>query len=236
MPVPACPTAPLSPDLPLGQDPAERVPIPNAVAAIEAILREPRRVLYQLQQPGAAGLAASLMFLAVACGLVYGLIMGTFSGGEQLWAAPVKTAAGLVASGLICLPSLYIFACLSGSRGRLVSVFGLLTGLLALATVLLIGFAPVAWIFSQSTLSVTAMGALHILFWMISAYFGLRFLRAGFMHLGARRASAIEIWSLIFLLVSLQMTTALRPLVGSGQTLLPIEKKFFITHWIDSMK
>ena len=35
--------------------------------------------------------------------------------------------------------------------------------------------------------------------------------------------------------LSLQMTTALRPLVGTADTLLPREKKFFAVHWIDSI-
>jgi hypothetical protein len=32
------------------------------------------------------------------------------------------------------------------------------------------------------------------------------------------------------------MTTALRPLVGQADTVLPTEKKFFITHWGDCLK
>jgi len=32
------------------------------------------------------------------------------------------------------------------------------------------------------------------------------------------------------------MTTALRPIVGTADTLLPEEKKFFLSHWGDSIK
>ena len=120
------------------------------------------------------------------CSLIYGVVVGTFSGGTQLWAAPVKIAAGLMISALICLPSLYIFTCLGGSQARLVEVFGLLAGLLMLMTILLIGFAPVAWIFSQSTESLAWMGTLHLIFWFIATIFGLRFLEAGFSHSNAR--------------------------------------------------
>ena len=41
---------------------------------------------------------------------------------------------------------------------------------------------------------------------------------------------------IIFLLVVLQMTTALRPIVGKGTTFLPEEKKFFLTHWGECLK
>src|SRR6202007_2830304 len=105
--------------------------------------------------------------------LVYGVVAGTFSGGPQLWIAPAKIALGLMISATICLPSLYIFTCLSGSQARLVEVCGLLSGLLLLMTILLIGFAPVAWIFSQSTDSAMWMGTLHLCFWFIATGFGL---------------------------------------------------------------
>ena len=222
--------------LPLGEDPAEQIPIPNALAAVEAILRQPRRVMFQLRQPGAGRLIAALLLSALICGLGYGLVVGTFSGGAQLWAAPVKIAAGLLITALICLPSLYIFSCLGGSRARLPEIFGLVAGLLSLMTVLLVGFAPVAWVFSQSTQSVAVMGALHLVFWFIATCFGLRFLCAGFVQLTARSDSGLRIWILIYLLVAAQMTTALRPMVGTADTLLPVEKKFFLRHWADCWK
>ena len=221
---------------PLGELPEEREPIPNAVAAVEAILRQPRRVMYQLRQPGSGGLIAGMLFVAVLCSVVYGVVVGTFSGGVQLWAAPVKIAGGLLISALICLPSLYIFACLSGSQARLAEIFGLVAGLLALMTILLIGFAPVAWLFSQSTESLAWMGALHLIFWGIATVFGLRFLNAGFSHTQARSNAGFNTWVVIFVLVVLQMTTALRPIVGTAETLLPEEKKFFVSHWVDCLK
>jgi len=216
-----------------GDDPAEQIPIANGITAIDAILRQPRRVMYQLRQPGAGKLIAVMFLIAIACSLIYGVVAGTFTGGTQLWAAPAKIAAGLMISGLICLPSLYIFTCLSGSQARLVEVFGLLAGLLMLMTILLVGFAPVAWIFSQSTASVVWMGTLHLVFWFIATLFGLRFLKTGFAHSNARSQAGINTLIIIFLLVVLQMTAALRPIIGKSDNLLPTEKKFFISHWVD---
>jgi len=220
----------------LGDDPAERAPIPNAIVAIDAILRHPRRVMFQLRQPDAGKLIAAMLCVAVVCSLIYGIVVGTFSGGTQLWAAPVKIAVGLMISALICLPSLYIFTCLSGSQARLVEVCGLLAGLLMLMTILLIGFAPVAWIFSQSTESLAWMGTLHLIFWFVATVFGLRFLETGFSHSNARSHAGFHTWVIIFLLVALQMTTALRPILGTADTFLPTQKQFFGTHWADCLK
>jgi len=221
---------------PLGENPEDREPIPGVVGAVEAILRHPRRLMYQLRQPRSGPLIVGMIFVAIACSLVYGVVVGTFSMGDQLWAAPVKIAGGLLVSALICLPSLYIFTCLSGSQARLAEICGLVAGLLMLMTILLIGFAPVAWLFSQSTSSVNWMGALHLIFWFIAAFFGLRFLEAGFSHSRARSSAGLNTWIIVFVLVVVQMTTALRPLVGKADTFLPTEKKFFLTHWGDCLK
>jgi len=218
----------------LGDDPQDRIHITGAISAIEAILRHPRRIIYHLRQPGAGHIVFALLLIAVICSAVYGVVVGTFSLGSQLWAAPVKIACGLVIAALICLPSLYIFSCLSGSQARLAEVCGLITGLLALMTVLLIGFAPVAWVFSQSTESIAAMGTLHLIFWFIATYFGVRFLATGFAHLSGR-PGGLSVWVIIFLLVMAQMTTTLRPLVGTSDAFLQKEKKFFVKHWIEQI-
>src|ERR1051326_8745058 len=220
---------------PLGENPDEREPIPNFIVAIEAILRQPRRVMYQLRHPGAGKLIVAMLFVAIICSLVYGVVVGTFSKGDQLWAAPVKICSGMLISALICLPSLYIFSCLSGSRARLPEMFGLLCGLLMLMTILLIGFAPVAWLFSESTNSLVWMGVLHLLFWFIATMFGLKFLDAGFSHSKARSSAGLYTWVIIFILVAVQMTTALRPIVGKADSFFPTEKKFFLSHWNDSL-
>jgi hypothetical protein len=102
-------------------------------------------------------------------------------------------------------------------------------------TVLLIGFAPVAWLFSQSTESVVWMGVLHLAFWLVSTLFGLRFLENGFSHTQARSSVGLNVWIIIFILVAVQMTTALRPIVGKASTFFPTEKKFFVTHWGNSL-
>ncbi len=220
---------------PLGDAPEDREPIANAFAVIEAILRYPRRIMWNLRQARAGTLTLLMLAIALGCGLVYGVVVGSFSMKEQLWAAPVKIALGILLSGVICLPSLYIFACLSGSQARLLEICGLVAGLLLLMTILLIGFAPVAWLFSQSTKSVPWMGSLHLIFWAVATIFGLRFLDKGFSHSQARSRAGLNTWIVIFVLVILQMTTALRPIVGEYTGFLPAEKQFFLTHWSECL-
>jgi hypothetical protein len=218
-----------------GDDPEDHHPIRGVAATIEAILRQPGRVIVQLGRSNAAQLIAAMLFTSAVCSLIYGAIVGSFSGHEQRWAAPAKIAGGLLFSTAICVPSLYIFACLSGSKARLIEIVGMVAGLLTLMTILLVGFAPVAWLFSESTSSVAWMGGLHLAFMLIAMVFGLRFLSAAFSHSQARSRTGLNTWIVVFVLVVLQMTTTLRPIVGRAETFMPNEKKFFLTHWVQAM-
>jgi hypothetical protein len=235
-PPPIPPVVPPATSRAPGDAPEDRVPITSPIAAIEAILRQPRRVMYQLRQPGSGGLMFYLMLIAIACALIYGLVVGTFYGKDQYWIAPVKIAGGMLVSALICLPSLYIFTCLSGSHARLAEIFGLVLGMLMLTPILVIGFAPVAWLFSQSTESVNWMGTLHLVFWFIAAIFGLRFLNTAFSHSQAKSNAGFNTWVVIFMLVVVQMTTALRPIVGHADTFFPKDKKFFLSYWAECLR
>jgi hypothetical protein len=211
---------------------------PDFAGVLGALLKNPARLLHALGTPGAGGAILLRLVLAIAaCGAIYGLVMGSLSGGAQLWAAPAKLTAGLFASILLCLPSLHIFLCLNGAEVRATQVTGALLGMVALITLLLVGFAPVAWIFSQSTDSLVVMGILHLLFWIIGLWFGVRLIKglAACANADAPALGHLKVWIVIFVLVSLQMSSALRPLIGTSPTLLPAEKRFFLQHWAESM-
>lgn len=200
------------------------------------MLRHPTRIVQNLRSPDSRSLLGALAIISLFASGLYGIVVGTFSGGSQLWAAPIKIAGGLLLSGLICLPSLYIFGCLGGSQARFVEACGLVAGLLALMSILLLGFAPVAWIFSQSTDNPSSMGALHLIFWLIAMWFALGFLRHGFAQLGPHSTKALNLWTAIFVVVMLQMTTTLRPILGKSDRFLAQEKKFFLGHWVDCLE
>ena len=203
---------------------------------LEALLKHPGRVIYELHQNRSGALSFWLLALGLAGMALYGVVVGTLAGGAQLWIAPAKMALGTLLAMFICLPSLYIFSCLDGIEARIRTVTGMLFAAVCLTALLLIGFAPVGWIFSQSTDSVALMGALHLLFWLIGVGFGLRLLGAAGRFFGNIGCRHLKIWNLIFVLVCLQMTTALRPIIGHAGTFLPREKKFFVAHWLDTLK
>ena len=104
-----------------------------------------------------------------------------------------------------------------------------------LMTLLLVGFAPIAGCFTIHRIGrLDGSAAFGIL--VDCDLFGVRFLAHGFSHSHARSRAGLVTWVVIFVLVAVQMTTALRPLVGTGDSFLPTSKKFFLTHWAESLR
>ncbi|MBK1835491.1 hypothetical protein [Roseibacillus ishigakijimensis] len=226
--------SPTPPDLAQNEpndNPFADLKVTNLSSAIEALLRNPRALFQALRTDRT--LILPLLLLALLSAAVLGLVLGTYSGGTQLWAAPLKIAGGLLLAAAICFPSLYIFSCLANSPLRLPGIAASYLCFLALLGLLLIAFAPILWIFTQSSNSLPFVGFLALTVWFLSFT-----LASGLLRKLTRRqhtAWQLHLWLLIFLVVTLQMSTALRPILGTSPDLLPTEKKFFLTHWLESV-
>jgi len=217
-------------------EPRPEPPLPDTLdmrSILEALLRSPKGLVKRLATPGHGALVPFIGIAAISM-VVFGLVLGSFAMNEQLWAAPLKITLGLLIAGLICFPSLYIFSCLSGSSAGAGQLAATLAGMLALTGLLLLGFAPAVWIFTQATDAFGFMGALTLLPWFVALAFGFRFLQTAVDSTGATSNGPLTIWSCIFLVVTLQMSTSLRPILGREPRFLTHEKKFFIQHWIDT--
>ena len=207
---------------------------PTSLNAIASLLKTPGRVLFQLNEAGGRRLTVGLFVCSILCLLAFGFLLGTFSGGTQLWAAPTKVVLGTLASILICLPSFVIFSLLSGTDCPVGRLCTLLLMMLALIGLLLAGFAPVVWVFAQSSSEVGFMGGLGLLFWCLACLFGLRLLIKLAGNLGSRSRGALLAWGGIFLLVTFQMTSTLRPILGPSDTFFPKTKMGFLENWLGS--
>ncbi|MFC7336708.1 hypothetical protein ACFQY0_05935 [Haloferula chungangensis] len=228
-PSPPTPSAPSRNDHPLPPLPEN----PNLRDLFEALLRRPAELAGH-QASGGTRALKSFTLLAIISMLVFGFVLGTFAYGTQLWAAPLKVGLGLVFAGIICFPSLYIFSSLAGCQASATRLAATLAGMLALAGLLLLGCAPAIWIFAQGTGSFGFMGTLSIGAWLIALVFAFRFIRTVLEEHGTTQKSPMRIWCVIFLLVTLQLTTSLRPILGHSDKLLTDEKKFFLAHWSET--
>lgn len=218
------------------QPPPLEAPLPAQLdlkTLFEALLRRPQALVARLAD-GNHGATGKFAVMAVISFLLFGFVLGCFAKHDQLWAAPVKVTAGLLFAGIICFPSLYIFSTLAGARVHIGQLAACLAGALALAGLLLLGFAPAVWIFAESTDSFGFMGTLAIGSWIVAVVFALRFLKSVVFTTGGTQKGPLTIWSVVFLLVTLQMTTSLRPILGRSDQFLTQEKKFFLQHWGDT--
>jgi hypothetical protein len=208
-------------------------PIRGWGATVDALLKQPDRLAAGLTGVDSGYLTRQLTVMGLLGMAAYGVVVGLFPGDEQIAVVPVKLAIGLLASAVICWPSLYILLCLSGGRQSARDLTGLLAASLALLVVLMAGFAPVAWIFTQSTHSAGFMGGMHVLLWMVSCVFALRRLGRWLVELNGASMQALPVWCIIFVVVCLQMTTTLRPLMGpfAGWDFAP--REFFLHAWFN---
>jgi len=202
---------------------------------LNSLLKKPLSVIYEISEgnktPQAALLTITLVSLAV-----FGIVLGMFSSGTQLWAAPVKVIGGIFFSGLICLPSLYIFGALGGMDAKVQHIAGLMLTFLAITSLLLVGFAPVVWLFSTSSNSIVFFGFLSLTIWILCLIFGLRVVARASHSMGGGKGGHLKIWAVIFMLVTLQMTTTLRPIIGESESFINLEeKRFFLRYWSELM-
>jgi len=198
---------------------------------VDCLLKLPARITYEVTESRSLAIVGIMFCVLSLCMLVYGFIMGTFSGGQQMWIVPLKLAGGILFSALLCLPSLYIFTSLSSGKQTFSQTAGILLQALSVMAILLLGFSPITWLFSQATNTAIFMGILHLCCWVTSLWLGLALMRKAFSHLNRTDMAIVKAWSVIFLLVLLQMSTTLRPLIGKYDGMSLHEKKFFVSHW-----
>ena len=237
---PQPPTPPQAPrsTIPVKRKPHELLPMeggPGFGNAVASLLKSPGSILYELISGARPGrVALSLASITIVCLLAFGSITGTISNCPWWWPT-VKITGGLLFAALICLPSLYIFSALSGMALQLKAITGILLSTTGLTALLLAGFTPLVWVFGESTGSISFIGGILLAVWLFSLCFGINLLIKSSRALGMTDSLHLYIWCFMFLLVTLQVSCAVRPLLGEADTFLPQEKKFFLQHWAENL-
>ncbi len=214
--------------------PAPEVPAAprGLLAALDEVLRRPWAVIGRADSGGGSSLPY-LIGGALVCFALYGAASGFFQGGTQVWVAALKAPLIILASLLLCAPSFYVFSSLAGvevSPRWLVATFG---GLGAMLGLLLVALMPITWLFSVSSASLAFITVMQVCVWIVAVHFGFRFLGVAFENRGATRPSIA--WVLLFLLVSLQVASQMRPVLwrDEGEDLFAPRKMFFLQHFFE---
>ncbi len=204
---------------------------------LSLVLKAPREFADRVARDRFDGRASlTLLSAALAFDALYGLAMGAFAGGDTLWMTALKVPLIALASIALCAPSLYVLLGLSGSPVGLRQAVAVLSGAACLTSMLLVGFAPVAWLFGVSTTNVQFMIVLHIAVCGIGVGYGLRLLGTS-VPSGFAGNKVLVVWTTMFLMVCAQMLTHLRPLLTAAAdgTFREDRKQFFFEHLLESM-
>jgi hypothetical protein len=180
----------------------------SAWEEFERLLR-PREDGEPIDADGAS--SGRLLAGAAICFAAYGATAGLFQGGPQVGWSAIKTPLIVLGTALLCLPSLYVFATLAGARLTPSRFAFVVSAFLALLGLLAVGLIPINWLFSVSSRSLLFVVWLHVTAWIMAVSLARRFLRSVFLDEGPRRA--VGLWLVLFVVVSFQVTTCLRPVL-----------------------
>lgn len=222
---------------PATQNPESAAPDPTASAGTLAeLLKEPQRFARGLCGGDGARPALRLVLAGVAGYALFGLAAGFFAGPLVALLDAAKGAAIALFAFALCLPSLYVFACVSGMTLSFRQILAAGGACLAMAGLMLSALAPVLWLFAVSSGSAAFVTFLTFALAFLAAAFALRPARALAAAGALRSLAGIRVWFAILVVVSLQMVTLLRPMLAERKPdAKPAEKCFFLEHFSDAV-
>lgn len=218
----------------------------RAFAIVERILRA--RTAYFAEIGQNQDLPDKILRLLILIALGFGLfgcvvgLSGRTLGPALL--AVVKLPFLFLLSGLICLPTLYYFSVLFGSRLRFLQIVTLILTAQAVSAVLALGLTPISLLFWISGADPVFLALLNIGALALCATLGLIFLVQGALYAnesqppermtftgwvrlfarGGVRSLVLMGWLLLYGLIGAQLSYALRPFFG-----VPLEGSDFFS-------
>lgn len=160
---------------------------------------------------------ASTIFLAV-----YGAILGASSSWQQMIVSAIKLPALYLITLLICLPTLYFFDILFGSKLNFRQYLTLSLTSIAVISVLLFSFAPITLFFLISIHEYNFFLLLNIIILGLTGVVGLSMFHNGMLTLiksdedsAKSRFNLLKGWLVLYGLVGSQLAWTLRPFFGA---------------------
>ena len=182
-------------------------------------------------------LALQLLVWGLILHAGYGFALALFDSTAVAGMTAVKAALIALCSAALCLPSLYVFSCVAGLPITVTQAVALAAAVPAMTGLLLLGLAPVSWLFSVSTDNLPFVVIANLLAWGLAVSFSCRFFALLNQGANGEKPVGLNWWLVIYVIVSLQMTTTMRPLLRMPETgWRATEKKFFLSHFADSFK
>lgn len=203
---------------------------------VERVLRDRTAYFAEVSRgEGLPGKIADLLTVTVLGLAIFGFVAG-LSGRDivQALISTIKLPFLFLASGVICLPTLYYFSVLFGSRLRFLQTITLILTAQTVTAALSLGFAPISvlfWLSGSESLFLVALNAAML---GLAATLGLIFLVQGVLYIqeaqppdpitfftwvwmfikGTLRSLVLAGWIVVYGLVGTQLSYTLRPFFG----------------------
>jgi hypothetical protein len=166
---------------------------------------------------------ASLLICSSVFFAIYGAIIGCYGGQLQIISSAIKLPALYLITLTICLPTLYFFDILFGSKLDFKQYLTMALTAVAVMSVLMFSFAPVILFFLISVKGYDFFLLLNVLVMGITGTVGIRLFYKGMCDLVSSaevieqdlRQRLLKGWMILYALVGSQLGWTLRPFFGA---------------------
>ncbi len=180
----------------------------------------------------------ALLISSSAFFALYGAIIGSFSGGLQIVASAIKVPALYLITLAVCLPTLYFFEVISGSRRSFGQYLALLLASMSIIGVMLFSFAPITLFFRLSINDYQFFKLLNVLVFTITGLIGVNVFYRSLLYINDKdsetpnnRTAMIRGWLVLYGFVGSQLGWTLRPFFGNPDSpfelFRPLESNFY---------
>ncbi|AFZ57723.1 actin-binding WH2 domain-containing protein [Anabaena cylindrica FACHB-243] len=199
-------------------------------AVLIQLLRERQVFLEEIRQ--GVRLPSKIISLLVCSSLfiaMYGGIIGAYHSWMQALSSAVKLPALYLITLLICLPTLFFSNIIFGSKRTFGQYFALVLTAVAVTSVLLFSFAPIALFFLMTTNNYQFLILLNVIIFSLTGFIGISSLyNATNVVLeqedegSQTRKKIIQGWLFLYAFVGSQLGWTLRPFFGTPDSIFQL--------------
>ena len=212
----------------------------NYFSTVVSLLRDRQVFLEEIHEGVKLKSKISALMISSFCFFaICGAIIGMFHSPLQALASAIKLPALYLITLLVCLPTLYIFNALFGSKKTIAQHFTYLLTAVCVIAVLLCAFAPVTLFFLITVNDYSFFLLMNVIIFSLTGILGISFLYQMMKPIadgdGAKvRTSILRFWLCLYGFVGTQLGWTLRPFFGSPgdfELFRPREGSFFSGVW-----
>jgi hypothetical protein len=215
----------------------------NYFSTVISLLRDRKEFLAEIYDGVGLKTKMAALLISSSCFFaLYGAIIGSYHSLPQVASSAIQLPALYLITLVICLPTLYIFNALFGSKQTIGQHFTYLLTAVSVIAILLCGFAPVTLFFLITVNDYSFFLLLNVAIFALTGIIGVTFLYQVMKPIsdndgdqGAKvRKNILRFWLVLYGFVGSQLGWTLRPFLGSqGQFELfrPREGSFFSGVW-----